>query len=168
MGRNLSTGVHGLIGSRNYAKHPRVEHDFYSTGDGAISRLEYVYPLPHSVWEPACGDGALVRQLEAEGHEVYSTDLVDRGFGTSGVDFLSQDTLPPGVEAIVTNPPYNVGVDFVLRALQLMEGRKGVVAMFLKTQFLESQTRYDSIFRHTPPPLRFSVRKTHKMLSKRH
>lgn len=36
-----------------------------------------------------------------------------------------------------------------------VHGLIGSVAMFLKTQFLESQTRYDRIFRHTPPPITF-------------
>jgi hypothetical protein len=33
------------------------------------------------IWEPACGDGAMSRELAAAGHTVISTDLVDRGYG---------------------------------------------------------------------------------------
>jgi len=33
------------------------------------------------IWEPACGDGAISRVLEAAGYQVISTDLIDRGYG---------------------------------------------------------------------------------------
>ena len=41
--------------------------------------------------------------LEA-GHEVVSTDLIDRGFGLGGQDFLKSDC--PLAKHIITNPPY--------------------------------------------------------------
>ena len=55
------------------------------------------------IWEPACGDGAMSRILEAAGHTVISTDLVDRGYGRGGHDFLADhETM---ADHIVTNPP---------------------------------------------------------------
>lgn len=38
------------------------------------------------------------------GHEVVSTDLIDRGFGLGGQDFLKSDR--PLAKHIITNPPY--------------------------------------------------------------
>jgi hypothetical protein len=57
-----------------------------------------------TIWEPACGDGAISKVLEAAGYDVISTDLIDRGFGQGGVDFLK--TTKALGRNIVTNPPY--------------------------------------------------------------
>jgi hypothetical protein len=37
----------------------------------------------------------------------------------SGRDFLAETTLPPGVQAIVTHPPYRHAAEFVRKALEL-------------------------------------------------
>ena len=77
------------------------------------------------------------------GYNVKSTDLVDRGFGESGADFLKAETAFDG--DIITNPPYKYGKEFVEKALELIpEGRK--VAMFLKLQFMEGKARKKSIY----------------------
>ena len=62
--------------------------------------------LPKRIWEPCCGNGAMARVLEARGHRVVGTDLVDRGYGEAGRDFLAETQLRDGVTAVVTNPPY--------------------------------------------------------------
>ena len=55
-----------------------------------------------------------------------------------GVDFLSQKTKFDG--DILTNPPYKYALEFVEKALELINvGNK--VIMFLKLQFLEGQER---------------------------
>ncbi|NGP19319.1 hypothetical protein [Devosia aurantiaca] len=56
------------------------------------------------VWEPACGDGAMVREMEALGLTVIRSDLVDRGCGANIADFYS---FTSGPKAIVTNPPFS-------------------------------------------------------------
>jgi hypothetical protein len=88
------------------------------------------------IWEPACGDGAMSRELEAAGHLVVSTDLIDRGYGVGERDFLMEwQALAPN---IVTNPPFRWAVEFIERALTLTTGK---VAMFLRLAFLEGQER---------------------------
>jgi hypothetical protein len=78
-------------------------------------------------------DGAEV--LEACGHRVVSTDLVDRGYGEVGRDFLAETQLPVGVTAIVTNPQYGRTLyKFVDRALELTRPISGMVAMLVNTQ----------------------------------
>jgi hypothetical protein len=52
--------------------------------------------LPKGIWEPCCGDGAMARVLEAHGHHVVATDLVDRGYGETGRGFLAETRLPNG------------------------------------------------------------------------
>ena len=52
--------------------------------------------------------------------------------------------------SIVTNPPYEYAMEFVIKALDIVpQGEK--VAMFLRTLFLEGQKRYDKIFKENPP-----------------
>lgn len=67
---------------------------------------------------------------------MYSTDLIDRGYGTGGVDFLKATENPYG--AIITNPPYKIALKFIEKALDISdEGTK--IAMFLKLTFLEGK-----------------------------
>lgn len=58
------------------------------------------------VWEPAAGDGAMVRELMAADLMVYASDLIDRGIGAEIQDFFTYAAAP--LPAIVTNPPYDV------------------------------------------------------------
>jgi hypothetical protein len=74
--------------------------------------------LPQRVWEPAAGDGAIVRPLQAAGFTVMASDLVDYGLigCTAGVNYLKA---PPmhNVQAIVTNPPFKLALRFAEKAL---------------------------------------------------
>lgn len=92
------------------------------------------------------GGGNLATKLQEHGYEVYSTDLYDRGYGEFGIDFLQQTQ--PFDGDIITNPPYKLATEFVLKALELTQRK---VAMFLKIQFLESQKRWDKLFSKYPP-----------------
>jgi hypothetical protein len=67
--------------------------DLYETPDVAVHALMRVEKLPHRVWEPACGRGAIVRVLRAAGHTVVATDLVDYSSPDQdehGVDFTME------------------------------------------------------------------------------
>src|SRR4051794_355038 len=85
----------------------RTKQNFYRTQEWVTEALlRQPIRLPKKIWEPCCGDGAISQMLEAHGHHVVSTDLVYRGYGEGGHDFLRETRLPDGVTAIVTNPPY--------------------------------------------------------------
>jgi hypothetical protein len=60
----------------------RDQDDFYVTPRRGIEALLDVEKFDESIWECACGDGAISRVLVERGHHVISTDLVDRGYGT--------------------------------------------------------------------------------------
>lgn len=121
---------------------PLAEHrdDFYATPPEAVRALLEVESFSGTIWEPACGDGAIVNVLRAVGHRVYASDLVDRGCpdSESRIDFLLEQ--PPGVHigAIVTNPPYALAKPFVVHALGLAVPK---VAMLLRLAFLEGSGR---------------------------
>jgi len=83
----------------------REENDFYPTPPEATQALlPHIADFPSTIWEPACGNGAIARELEADGFKVIGTDLIDRGYGNGGVDFLA--TTERLADAIVTNPPF--------------------------------------------------------------
>lgn len=65
----------------NYRYPRRVPHDFYPTPPEAVRALLSVETFEGSIWEPACGDGAISKVLLDAGHEVVSSDLIDRGYG---------------------------------------------------------------------------------------
>lgn len=122
----------------------REKDDFFPTPLRAVEALLAAERFDGRVWEPACGDGAISRPFEAAGYEVVSTDLVDRGYGQHGVDFLME--WRPRAPNIVTNPPFKLAVPFVRKSLQLTTGK---VAMLLKIAFLEGQER-GQLFRESP------------------
>ncbi|QZN99776.1 hypothetical protein [Chenggangzhangella methanolivorans] len=57
------------------------------------------------IWEPAAGDGAMLRVFAAFGLDVVASDLVDRGCGATVRSFF--DFAAPPAHAIVTNPPFH-------------------------------------------------------------
>lgn len=121
----------------------RPPEDYYPTPRNAIEALLEAEKFEGDIWEPACGDGAISEVLKEHGYEVRSTDLIDRGYGEGGHDFLwATDTAPN----IITNPPYNIAQPFIEKALSLTSGK---VAMLCKLQFLEGVKRR-KMFETTP------------------
>jgi hypothetical protein len=117
-------------------------HDLYETPPEATLALLRAEKLPHRIWEPACGRGAIVNVLRGAGHEVIATDLIDYGTPIAppvhyGRDFLLEPAAPEGVSAIVTNPPFKLAGEFVERALELVPK----VYMLQRLAFLESERR---------------------------
>lgn len=133
------------LGASNHSDYERAENDFYATSPKAIDELFKVIDKPTEVWECACGAGHLSKRMRELGVKVYSSDLIDRGYGTPGIDFLAMCNLVAPV--IVTNPPYRYAKEFVLHALEL--GAE-MVCMFLKLTFLEGVGRQE-LFQKYPP-----------------
>ena len=115
--------------------------DLYETPLAASEALLREENLPGTIWEPACGPGAIVRVLRAAGHRVIASDLVEYGCpdATSRVDFLMETPGSPlaAVDAIVTNPPFKLAGRFVAHALTLCPR----VYALLRLAFLESEGR---------------------------
>ncbi len=122
----------------------REKDDFYPTPEPATRSLLATEKFGPKIWEPACGDGAISRVFEAAGHEVVSTDLMDRGYGESRIDFLMERRLL--APQIVTNPPFKMAEQFVRHALDLGADK---VAMMLRLAWLEGSQR-KALFESTP------------------
>ena len=71
-------------------KNDREKHDFYATPEIATLSLLDKEKFTGNIWECACGDGAISKVLINNGYQVISDDLVDRGFGNTGLDFLKE------------------------------------------------------------------------------
>lgn len=141
------------LGSSVLSTKERAANDYYATDPRALEMLLEREAFTHDVWEPACGEGNLSKVLTEAGYSVRSTDLIDRGYGTGGVDFLNETEVWHG--DIVTNPPYIYALEFVKKSLDLLEdGHK--TAFFLRLQFLEGKKRR-VFFDSAPPPIRVYV-----------
>lgn len=135
------------LGASNHTDHERTEYDYYATEPKAITYLLEVEKFKGSIWENACGEGHLSKELIKNGYEVISTDLINRGYGKGGVDFFKCEK--PLGDNIVTNPPYAFAQEWVEHSLEIMNnGSK--LALLLPIQFLESDKR-KAMFMKTPP-----------------
>ena len=131
------------LGASSHSDKEREINDYYATDPHSLEiYLEALerdnITLNRDLWECACGEGHLSKLLESKGYRVKSTDLIDRGYGESGIDFINTQTKWGGV--ILTNPPYKYAKEFVEHSLELINEGEYVI-MFLKIQFLEGQER---------------------------
>jgi hypothetical protein len=134
----------------------RLPNEFYPTPPEATRALLSVETFEGSIWEPACGEGAIAKELTAAGHTVVSTDLVDYGFGIPRVDFLKE--IRPRARHIVTNPPYGSGLAdaFITRSLDFVRDTRGTVAMLLNLASLAHRTR-TRWWREHPPARLYAI-----------
>ena len=130
----------------------RDRDDYFSTPEECTYAFykHEGFNIPLKVWEPCSGTGAISKILIEAGHEVIETDLIDRGRSevTSRVDFLMEPF--PLATAIVTNPPFYLAEEFIIRAELI-----GIeyMALLLKADFLNSSRRYE-IFHNIWRPAR--------------
>lgn len=119
--------------------------DFFPTPAWATAALLDNEVFEGSIWECACGDGAMSKVLETRYSNVYSSDLYDRGYGETGVDFTIQEK---SFDNIVTNPPYNSAERFIQNGTKLAKNK---FALLLRLAFLEGVNRANTIFSSNPP-----------------
>jgi len=139
--------IYKTLGASNHTNKERQKHDYYATEPKAMEVLLEVEKFNKNVWECAVGEGHLAEVLKKHGYNVKCTDLIDRGYGIGGVDFLKETKMFDG--DIITNPPYKYAQEFIEKAIELIPiGNK--IAMFLKIQFLEGKKR-KKLFKKYPP-----------------
>lgn len=127
----------------------RRELDFYPTPAEVTHALmmfledEWFLGRISTVWEPACGDGAMSKVLGEYVTEVISTDIRETGYGMGGIDFLDWSEK---ADAIITNPPFNQSSQFIEKAIK----EAPIVAMLLKSQYWHASKR-TKLFTDYPP-----------------
>lgn len=109
--------------------------DLYETPAVAVQALLAVETIAKTVWEPACGPGAIVRELRASGRTVLAQDLIDYGCPDSIAprDFFLESQPPKGCVDLVTNPPFMHAERFAEHAISLMPH----VYLLMRVGFLE-------------------------------
>jgi hypothetical protein len=119
--------------------------DYFPTPAWATHALIDNEKFVGDIWECACGDGAMSKVLALHGSNVISSDLYRRGFGETGIDFLTADRR---AENIITNPPYNSAEGFVTAGVKKSKRK---FALLLRLAFLEGSNRANTIFSLNPP-----------------
>lgn len=136
----------------------RIDSDFYPTPkDVTIALMEFLksvdsplfnlfWSIGHpSIWEPACGDGAISDVLKDYFPRVISSDLRETGYQDFIFDFANGDQKTQ-YDAIITNPPFNLAETFIRRSLK----QTNHVALLLKTQYWHASKR-TKLFKDHPP-----------------
>ncbi len=120
-----------LVGKR----HNISKTDNYATPNHMVESLFKREKFDGVVYEPACGDGEMVKIIKKYNICIASDIRTDVN-NTPNIDFLK--TYRP-MENIITNPPYNLATEFLTHALNLYKKK---LALLLRLNFLESCKRY--------------------------
>jgi hypothetical protein len=146
----MQNTTHAVMAQRT---EPKDSHDDFPTQPWATRALiEHILDgrgafRKKTCLEPACGAGHMAKVLDEYFGIVDASDAHVYGYG--GVrDFLTHPFASRSFDWVITNPPFKLGEEFVLRALDV--AREGV-AIFARSVFIESIGRYRNIFEHTPP-----------------
>lgn len=114
----------------------RKASDLYETPYSMTRQLLDVWfpftkTVDKQIFEPACGNGAIVKVIKEYGYDVISSDIL---WGDE-YDFL-KETKKFG--CIITNPPYSIANEFICHAKRIAV----TVAMLLPLNYLQGVTRY--------------------------
>lgn len=138
-----------LAGGNSSSK--REENDFYATNPETLKLFLYEFWKDNSfegdILKPACGQGHISKTLKEmlPSFNVISTDLIDRGYGQGGVNFLTHD-YGRTFNTVITNPPFSLAKEFIEKGLEIADK---YVIMLCKIQLLEGLKRKD-MFLNTP------------------
>jgi hypothetical protein len=90
------------------------KYDEFFTPAYAVEPLLKYIPKKWTAWEPtdSLGKSEITKALRKNGNKVVST-------GKKTIDFLSGDAPAGRFDCIVTNPPYSLKDDFLLRCFEL-------------------------------------------------
>lgn len=139
-----------LAGGNSTSK--REENDFYATNPETLKMFLYEFWKDNTfegyeILEPACGQGHISKTLKEllPNFNITSTDLIDRGYGVGGIDFLTYD-YKKMFDVVITNPPFSLAKEFIEKGLKISNKH---VIMLCKIQLLEGTKRKEMFF-NTP------------------
>jgi hypothetical protein len=115
-----------------------LPQDLFETPDNALMLLDPILETLKGkvIYEPCCGNGAIVRYLEKKGFTVIARDLY-----TTEVkqDYLVDED--PDYDVLITNPPFCLKHEFFEKAM--LSGKPFI--LLLPLQFLTPKCSYDNI-----------------------
>lgn len=139
---------HSIAGTST--KRERIKDDYYATPPEATQELLNNFDLSYckTFLEPSCGEGHISKVLESNftNSEVFSNDLIDRGYGYAPRDFLTYNHTDK-FDCVITNPPFKLAKEFIEKGLKISNK---YVIMFAKIQLLEGLGRKE-LFENSPP-----------------
>jgi hypothetical protein len=140
---------------RAQCRHAYAEknEDAYFTPPEAVIpllHLERQY-LPRTLLEPCAGDGAISRLLERAGYDVTTVDIKDYGLPGCRIGNYLKLAPPPGIEGVVTNPPYIRARQFLEKTLA--DGAR-YVAFLVRTNFIFEGAGRTELLEVKHPPTR--------------
>jgi hypothetical protein len=143
------SAVFANLGASNHFDSVRQSEDYYATEPKAVEMLLKIENFNGVIWECACGEGHISKEMKRLGHEVVSSDLINRGYGDGQYDFLGAENNEVLEINIITNPPYKYANEFIKKGMEILEsGYK--MAMLLPIRYLEGKQR-KQIFKQFPP-----------------
>jgi len=115
-----------------YATDPQTVREFLNNSISVFENIKMIH-------EPACGQGHLTEVLKDyfPNIPIVNTDLIDRGYGVGGIDFLNSD-FNPNADLIITNPPFSLINDFIRVGF---EKTNRYLVYLCKIQMLETVAR---------------------------
>lgn len=143
----------------------RADRDYYATPPKAVEMLLDLEQFNHFIKEPACWEGHISKVLEARGHHVLSSDIINRWYKDQWeeepivIDFLNYDNIwyQSWYGDIITNPPYAKANEFLEMCMfNVREWAK--VAFLLRVQFLEWVARHKLFMKYPPKTVYVSSR----------
>lgn len=144
----------------NMRREPPDSLDYFPTPPWATRAL-FEHVLDKSAlralrcWEPAAGHEHMADVLREYFADVVSSDVFDYGRGYDIGSFVGVGPdvmkLPPGVNWICSNAPFNLALEFALRCLeeQAIEG----FALLLRSNWVEGSERHERLFSRQPPAI---------------
>ena len=119
--------------------------DLYTTPFDAVHDIAKREQLTGSILDAGCGTGNITEVIKQYNPDVTAIDLHNHGYGSTGIDFLN---LSVNYKNVVSNPPFTILNDFILKALQIASSK---VIIFCRVTALETAKRYSTIYQDTPP-----------------
>lgn len=123
----------------------RHKNDFYPTPPectiALIDFLEKHFLLRKKdiIWEPACGNNAMVDVFKKRGYNVHATDI------QQGQNYLT-GSLACDFDWIITNPPFSLSKEFIEKSI----AERKPFALLLKSQYWHSSKRRKLFEEHQP------------------
>ncbi len=114
-----------------------LEH--FETPRWAADSILAAEKLTKTVLDPCCGTGVLGEAAKAQGYSVYSSDILDWGYGNPEADFLDESFFfPQGEFSVFMNPPFSKACRFVKKCF---EAKAEKIISFQTLAWYESSAR---------------------------
>lgn len=172
---NKPTGSYNAMVKRTDTK--GTDKDYYPTPPWITrAAVEFLHSRGiglGQVWEPACGEGHMVRVLQEYGYQVMQSDMFAQDYGLGpefAIDFIDPAAPPQEdiVDTVFTNPPFGYGTymipgkkegtfkkkrfyrpdQFMLNGLL---AARAVVCLLVRTNMIGGVDRLKDVYQPFPP-----------------